>query len=155
MLFLGIWEWACVASAATTFKIVEWSLINTAVGLLMYARTRKMGVVPYPSCLVLRYFLFRRSIAWSDVDRLDLCPYRSGRVICVYRTDGSKVTAPTSMLFGAPGRGDSWRSPQRLVWRGGESTDIVGTLNDMARDHKNAKTEALAAFSQTAAAHMR
>jgi Bacterial PH domain len=98
-----------------------------------------MGVVSRDAHLVLRYLLFRRTVPWGEVDRFSLEPLRGGRALYLYTTSGRKLTVPAGQ-FAGPRKKESWLRTHRLVWRGGESHDVLGVLNGIIAEHRGLPT---------------
>lgn len=61
------------------FGVVEWTVINVVVAVMLYWRATSMGIVPRENEVVLRYLLFQRAIPWREVDRFALEPLREDR----------------------------------------------------------------------------
>jgi hypothetical protein len=126
----GFWEWVCLSSGA-----VLWSIVNPVIALLIYAQTRRMGVVPQRSRLILRYLLFRRSIPWDRVGCFALEPLRGGRALRLYTTDDHVLHVPAGQFAGSQAE-ESWLRSHRLVWQGGSSADALGCLNALVDEHR-------------------
>jgi hypothetical protein len=133
-LWLGFWEWACV-SGVPLGRAITWTLVNAAVGFAIYLRAGTMGVAPTPSCLVLRYLLFSRSFSWAEVERFDLVPLRGGLALRLRTVNGRQVNVPAGQ-FAATDARESWLRTHRLVWSGGESSDVLGVLNGLVASHR-------------------
>jgi hypothetical protein len=132
-LWLGFWEWACIAGASGE-RIVVLSVINVMLGVAVYSRAALMGVVPLQTRLVLRYLLFQRSFAWTEVEQFDLHPLRGGLALRLRTSHGREVLVPACQFASAEAR-ESWLRTHRLIWSGGESDDVLGVLNALVASH--------------------
>jgi hypothetical protein len=135
LIWVGFWEWACVSTTASSTRIAVWSVINCGVAMALYLRAKRMGVVPRDSRLVLRYLLFDRAVPWNEVERFSLEPLRGGLALRLYKVDGRKINVPAGQ-FAAAETNESWLRSHRVVWPGGETQDVLGTLNRVTDDHR-------------------
>jgi len=134
-MWVGLWEWACVSSAASSATAITWSLVNGAVAAALYLRAKRMGVAAHDSRLVLRHLLFHRAIPWDQVERFGLEPLRGGVSLYLYTANGRRINAPAAQ-FAAAETKESWLRGHKVVWDGGESSDVLGTLNRVIDDHR-------------------
>ena len=133
LIWVGVWEFGCIATWGSSSRAVIWTIVNAAIATSLWFRARRMGVMPGDSKLVLRYMLFRRSIPWSRVDRFSL----DGGTLVLNEANGRKVKAGQACQFAASKQKEGWLRTHRLAWQGGESDDVLGVLNTIADEHRD------------------
>lgn len=137
IVIIGVWEWACVSSTSTTTDIVRWTAINAVLAVAADFRLRKMGLVATEDGLLLRYFWYRRMIAWGEIANVDIKMRRGRGMVYLWRRNGREVMVPGIELL-PEGAKDGWLHTHRIAWPGGESSDPMGTLRDLVAAHQGA-----------------
>jgi hypothetical protein len=134
LIWIAIWEAACVSTFSSGARIGLWTAVNVAIAVAGYHRIKRMGIAPKHDALVLRYFWFRRVVPYEHALGFRLVPQRGGRTLYLDLVDGKKYQIPAGQ-FAAASRKETWLRTQRLIWTDGESTDIVGTLDRVLAGH--------------------